>query len=97
MKMKRRLRTSRNREGASKSNASGVRNLPNVPPGEGGKVVHIEDEVKSQVAAMGIRVGCHLVLDSRQPLKGPVVVKVGNMVTSIGRRMAQGIEVKVDP
>jgi len=75
---------------------STVRNLSSIDPGEGGTVVRIDDRIKSQIAAMGVRVGCHLVLDNRQPFNGPVVVKVGNIVTSIGRKMAEGIEVAVE-
>jgi len=52
---------------------STVRNLSSIDPGEGGTVVRIDDRIKSQIAAMGVRVG-----------------------TSIGRKMAEGIEVAVE-
>jgi len=75
---------------------SRVRVLSSLDPGGGGKVIRIDESLKSQVAAMGVRVGCHVEVDNKQPFKGPIVVKVGNMVTSIGRKMALGIEVVVD-
>lgn len=67
-----------------------------VDVGEGGTVTGIDEQLKPQVAAMGIREGCWLMVDNRQPLGGPVVVKVGGAVTSISCRMAQGIEVAVE-
>ncbi len=70
--------------------------LSSLDPGSGGKVVRIDKNLKSQIAAMGVRAGCQIELDSKQPLKGPLVVKVGNVVTSIGRKLALGIEVEVD-
>jgi len=80
----------------SLAEASNVRSLSSIEPGKGGKVMHIDERLKLKVAAMGIRVGCHLIVDNRQPLKGPIVIKVGEMVTSIGWGMAEGIKVEVE-
>ncbi|MFP4169619.1 MAG: ferrous iron transport protein A [Methanomassiliicoccales archaeon] len=73
-----------------------VKPLSMVDAGEGGTVTGIDEQLKPQIAAMGIREGCRLTVDNRQPLGGPVVIKVGGAVTSISRRTAQGIEVAVE-
>jgi len=75
---------------------SEIMSLSSVEPGRGGRVVQIDERLKFKVAAMGIRVGCYLVVDNRQPLNGPIVIKIGEMVTSIGRDMANDIKVAVE-
>jgi Fe2+ transport system protein FeoA len=95
--MKSRSKISGIKDTDPEAGGSDLKRLSLIEPGGAGTVVRIDDQLSSQVTAMGIRVGCHIVLDNKQPLSGPIVVKVGNMVTSIGCRMAQGIEVAVDP
>lgn len=63
---------------------------------EYGIITHIEEELRKQVAGMGIRVGKRLRMVTKQPIKGPVVVVVDGSDISLGLGMAGKITVEVE-
>jgi ferrous iron transport protein A len=62
---------------------------------EAGTVKEIEENLRKQVAGMGIRVGKRLRMATKQPIKGPVVVEVEKSFTSLGLGIAEKIVVEV--
>ncbi|MFO7792106.1 MAG: FeoA family protein [Candidatus Saliniplasma sp.] len=70
--------------------------LTSMDYGEKGTVVDIVQELRNKVAGMGIRVGKNIVFMTRQPIKGPVVVKVEGSTTSMGVGIADRIQVEVE-
>ena len=62
---------------------------------EEGIVKNIEQNLREKVAGMGIRVGEKLRMQTKQPMKGPVVVMVDEASTSLGLGMADKIIVEV--
>jgi Fe2+ transport system protein FeoA len=63
--------------------------------GEKGIVKKIPDDIRNYVSGMGLRLNKPVVICSKQPLKGPVVVASGNSSISIGRNLAEKIFVEV--
>ncbi|UWG46420.1 hypothetical protein HSRCO_0118 [Halanaeroarchaeum sp. HSR-CO] len=63
---------------------------------ECGTIEEIDEEIREQVVSMGVRPGKRLVIQSKQPLNGPIVVSVGQNMTSLSRSHARQIEVAVD-
>lgn len=64
--------------------------------GQTGTIERIDECVRGRASAMGVRPGKRLEVQTKQPFDGPVVISVGDSVTSLSRRYAQGIEVTVD-
>ena len=64
--------------------------------GEEGIVKSIEESLRNKVAGMGIRVGKKLKMNTKQPIKGPVVVLVDEARTSLGLGIASKIIVEVE-
>jgi len=62
---------------------------------EEGTVKEIDENLKKQVAGMGIRVGKNIRIATKQPIKGPVVVEVDKSLTSLGLGIAEKIIVEV--
>jgi len=62
---------------------------------EEGTVKEIDENLKKQVAGMGIRVGKNIRMATKQPIKGPVVVEVDKSLTSLGLGIAERIIVEV--
>lgn len=62
---------------------------------EEGTVKEIEENLRKQVAGMGIRVGKNIRMATKQPIKGPVVVEVDKSLTSLGLGIAEKITVEV--
>ena len=62
---------------------------------EEGTVKEIEDDLRKQVAGMGIREGKNIRMATKQPIKGPVVVEVDKSFTSLGLGIAEKIVVEV--
>ena len=62
---------------------------------EEGTVKEIEENLRKQVAGMGIRVGKNIRMATKQPIKGPVVVEVDKSLTSLGLGIAEKIIVEV--
>jgi len=62
---------------------------------EEGIVKSIEEDLRKKVAGMGIRVGKKLKMQTKQPIKGPVVVTVDEASTSLGLGMADKIIMEV--
>ncbi len=62
---------------------------------EEGTVKGIEENLRKQVAGMGIREGKKVRMATKQPIKGPVVVEVDKSVTSLGLGIAEKIVVEV--
>jgi Fe2+ transport system protein FeoA len=63
--------------------------------GEKGIVKKIPADLLSYVTGMGLRLNKPVEISSKQPLKGPVVVSVGNSSISIGRNHAEKIIIEV--
>jgi len=63
---------------------------------EEGAVKEIEENLKGKVAGMGIRVGKKVKMQTKQPIKGPVVVKVDEANTSLGLDVADKIVVEIE-
>ena len=64
--------------------------------GEEGVVKSIEQALKKQIAGMGIRVGKRVKMETKQPIKGPVVIIVEETETSLGLGLANKILVEVE-
>ncbi|MCK4476148.1 MAG: ferrous iron transport protein A [Methanophagales archaeon] len=62
---------------------------------EEGTVKEIEENLRKQVAGMGIREGKNIRMATKQPIKGPVVVEVDKSFTSLGLGIAEKIVVEV--
>ena len=62
---------------------------------EEGVVRNIEEDLKGKIAGMGIRVGKKVKMQTKQPIKGPVVVTVDKASTSLGLGVADKIVVEV--
>ena len=62
---------------------------------EEGTVKEIDENLKQQVAGMGIRVGKNIRMATKQPIKGPVVVEIDKSLTSLGLGIAEKITVEV--
>ena len=62
---------------------------------EEGTVKEIDENLRKQVAGMGIRVGKNIRMATKQPIKGPVVVEVDKSLTSLGLGIAEKIIVEV--
>ena len=62
---------------------------------EEGTVKEIDEDLRKQIAGMGIRVGKKVRMATKQPIKGPVVVEVDKAVTSLGLGVAEKIVVEV--
>jgi len=52
-------------------------------------------EFVSQLLKMGIKIGDVIEVVSIQPLSGPITIKHNNTIISIGRGMAEKIEVEL--
>jgi len=63
---------------------------------EEGTVKEIEENLKKQVAGMGIREGKNIRMATKQPIKGPVVIEVDKSFTSLGLGIAEKIMVEVE-
>lgn len=63
--------------------------------GEEGVVKSIEESLKEQIAGMGVRVGKEVKMETKQPIKGPVVIIVDKAETSLGLGLADKILVEV--
>ena len=61
---------------------------------EEGTVKEIAEDLRKQVAGMGIRVGKKVRMATKQPIKGPVVVEVDKAITSLGLGVAAKIVVE---
>lgn len=63
---------------------------------EEGVIVAIEGGRRLHLTDLGLRVGKHVRMVTRQPLGGPVVVQVDQVTLSLGKGLAQKIKVEVD-
>jgi len=63
--------------------------------GEEGIVKSIKESLKGKIAGMGIRVGKKVKMQTKQPIKGPVVIIVDEAETSLGLGLADKILVEV--
>ena len=63
---------------------------------EKGRIKEIDRSLRVQIAGMGIREGKEVEIMTRQPIKGPVVVKVDRADTSISLTLADKIIVEVE-
>jgi ferrous iron transport protein A len=64
--------------------------------GEVGVIKEVADAIRNQVTCMGVRPGQQLEFHTKQPFNGPVVVSVGNSMTSLSREYARQVTVAVE-
>ena len=64
--------------------------------GERGIVKSIEENLRKQVAGMGIRANKKIKMATKQPIRGPVVVTVDESTVSLGLGIADKIIVEVE-
>ena len=64
--------------------------------GEVGIIKEVADAIRNQVTCMGVRPGQRLKFHTKQPFDGPVVVSVGNSMTSLSREYARQVTVAVE-
>ena len=67
--------------------------LSKLKPGDEGTIKYLEDgfEFKRKLNSMGLTEGKKIKVVSRQLLRGPIVIRIGNMEVAIGRGMADRI------
>lgn len=61
-----------------------------------GVITAVEGGRRFRLTDLGLRVGKRVKMVTRQPLRGPVVVQLGEVTLSLGRGLAQKIKVTVD-
>ncbi|MCD6411490.1 MAG: ferrous iron transport protein A [Thermoplasmata archaeon] len=64
--------------------------------GEEGVVKEIDENLRSRLAGMGIRVGVKVRMATKQPINGPVVVTIDRYSISLGLGIADKIIVEVE-
>ncbi len=64
--------------------------------GEIGTIRDVGKQIRQQVTSMGVRPGQRLEFHTKQPFDGPVVVSVGNSMTSLSREYARKITVTLE-
>ncbi len=72
-----------------------IKSLTELEYGETGIIHSIGEGVKPKLCGMGIRDGKIIRMDTKQPIKGPVVVTVDKSTTSLGFGLAQKIFIEV--
>lgn len=70
--------------------------LSDMKYGEKGIVKSINENLRRQIAGMGIRVNKKIKMATKQPIKGPVVVTVDESTISLGLGIADKIIVEVE-
>ncbi|MEF8756677.1 MAG: FeoA family protein [Halobacteriales archaeon] len=84
---------------ASRGKRSGKRErkcVAKMQSGQTGTIEEIDEHVRARTSGMGVRPGKQVTVHTKQPFDGPVVVSVGESMTSLSRRYARGIEVSLD-
>jgi len=84
--------------------------LAEMRPGERGKILSIDEchglrrrhgkgrchGTKRNLQTLGIREGKSVEVHTRQPMGGPIIIKIDNMKLTLGRGMARKIMVEVE-
>lgn len=73
------------------------RSLCELAPGEAGLVVAVAPPLEAQLAQEGIRPGVSLEVESRVPLGGPLVVRVGRARLALARVVAADVLIEPAP
>ena len=68
--------------------------LVDMAPGVAARVVGVDPAEASRLAAEGLAPGDRVQVESRLPLGGPIVVRVGRARLALARRVAAGIRVE---
>ena len=76
---------------STEDGASEYKTILEMRDGEQGIITQVDGRIHGLASAMGIRPGMRLVVESKQPLDGPVVITVGTSMTSLGRNYAREI------
>jgi ferrous iron transport protein A len=71
--------------------------LTSLYPNNQGKIIQIEGghRFKQRMKSLGIRDGCIIKVKSKQPFHGPITIEVCGSQMTIGRGMAQKIQVEL--
>ncbi|MFW6458741.1 MAG: FeoA family protein [Halodesulfurarchaeum sp.] len=64
--------------------------------GQTGVIEHVGDRIREHVIPMGVRPGRQLEFHTKHPFNGPVVVSVGNSMTSLSREYARDIRISLE-
>lgn len=72
-----------------------TKKLSDLEYGEEGIIRWIDQSLKDQILGRGIREGKTLRMDTKQPIKGPVVITIEKSTTSLGFNLAKKISVEV--
>lgn len=83
-------------QGADMNTSESETVVAEMDDGESGTIEGIGAEIRSQVTSMGVRPGQRLEFHTKQPFNGPVVVSVGQSMTSLSREYARKITVSLD-
>jgi Fe2+ transport system protein FeoA len=81
------------RETVAETRVGEQKTVAEMQAGEEGTITQVDGRIHALASAMGIRPGMRLVVESKQPLGGPVVVTVGKSTTSLGLGYAREIQV----
>lgn len=71
-----------------------IMDLYDLGPGQTGIITAIEGGRRHHLADLGLRIGKHVTVLTRQPFKGPVVVQVDQVTLSLGKGLAHKIKVE---
>ena len=71
--------------------------INNLKTGQSGIIHALPEGKKAQtrLAEMGLRCGMSVTLKHKMPLKGPVIIEVGQTQIAIGQGMASKIQLKI--
>ena len=72
-----------------------LKKLTELDYGEQGVIHSVSENIKPKLCGMGIRDGKSIRMDTKQPIRGPVVVTVDKSTTSLGYGLAQQIFIEV--
>jgi len=73
-----------------------IKDLYEMELGQTGVITAIEGGRRHHLTDLGLRIGKHVTVLTRQPFKGPVVIQVDQVTLSLGKGLAHKIKVEVD-
>lgn len=72
-----------------------LKRLTDLNYGEKGIIHSIGEHIRPKLCGMGIRDGKKVRMDTKQPIRGPVVVTINQSTTSLGYGLAKKIFIEV--
>jgi len=71
--------------------------LVDLAPGDAARVLEVHPGEEQRLAAEGLASGDRVVVETRLPLGGPIVVRVGRARLAVARQVAAAIRVERQP